>query len=259
MLLTGTCTYRWLLLEKKDSLKRLHRLVLSASFSLFAAILMRAWAHTYVAFGTDALFSWESIQIVATKSRWGERWQWQLWAASASLIASILIYFRPRTGWLFLTAGALCVCVSLPLTGHAMAHEGSRFATVTLQALHIMGASLWLGTLAVAVVQRRNDLSVLERFYPLAFTGTILLVTSGLTMAYLYLPSLDTLWTSAYGKVLTLKLFVLTGILTCGFLNWRRFRSIVKVTHGGHWVTIELTLATLVLAATGLLSELPNP
>ena len=96
ILLIGAITYRLRYADPPNG--SLARFGLITGIFLTVAVILRALAHTYAAFGEDA-YSWESIRLVAVESRWGSRWRWQLIAAIAATISfSLDAKAGPRRG-----------------------------------------------------------------------------------------------------------------------------------------------------------------
>ena len=65
---------------------------------------------------------------------------------------------------------------------------------------------------------------MLSQFSPVAFTGSTLLLLTGATAAWWYLGELSNLWTTSYGRLLLLKLFLVAAAAACGFVNWQALR-----------------------------------
>ncbi|HXY30646.1 MAG TPA: CopD family protein [Gemmatimonadaceae bacterium] len=144
--------------------------------------------------------------------------------------------------------------------------------------LHVLAASLWLGTLFVVVVAgvrlaMKHQLSDVRRepviretvnaFSRLALMAVPLLVASGVITAIRHLKYLAALWTTAYGYTFLGKMAVVSGVLAVGAWNWRvarpRLASENGVTSLLKSARLELLLATVVLALTAVLVSLPTP
>jgi len=267
--LVGVVSFRWFFTARgvglgsgPEASALLRRWGLLAAVCLVLALLLRSLAHAYAAFGEEAL-TWESLRLVTIESRWGGRWRWQLASGVAAVLAMALVRVAPRTGWSLATLAAPGVCASLPLTGHAMALGAS---ALVLQAGHVAGAGIWIGTLGVAVFACGSPLArdrpdrvaeTFRAFAPLAIGGALLLGLSGLVTAWLALSSWADLWGSLYGRLFLLKMGLVAAVMTTGFLNWRHFRS--REPAGRGWVVRELVLATLAVAVTGWLAGTAAP
>jgi copper transport protein len=145
-------------------------------------------------------------------------------------------------------------------------------------ALHVVGGSLWLGTLFVMVLAGlpaamrarpptggRGTLVLLlvSRFSPVALVSAALLACSGVVMAWIHLPKLADLWSTPYGVTLILKLCVVASVLSLGAWNWRRMTPRLSSDDSAHALrrtaTSELMLAAVVLIVTAVLVTLPSP
>jgi putative copper export protein len=150
--------------------------------------------------------------------------------------------------------------------------------TSTVNPLHIIGGSLWLGTLFVMAVaglpaalhhqmqseHRGPAVAWLVRaFSPLAITGASLLALTGIITAVRHLKYLAALWTTPYGYTLDVKLALVATVATLGWWNWQRVKprlgdeAAARKLHSS--ARYELMVAGLVLLITGVLVSLPSP
>jgi copper transport protein len=176
---------------------------------------------------------------------------------------------RKRTGWPLAAIGVILG----PLTG-----------IVSLQWLrlvnpvHRLMAGLWIGTLFVLLVagltpvlrdervrDRRGSMvaTMVNGFSPLALVCGMFVVASGLITAWRHLNPLSSLWTHPYGWTLLVKLAFVAGVFALGAWNWRRQRPSLGSSQAAEAIRrssrSELTVATLVLAATAVLLSIPSP
>ena len=230
----------------------------------------RLWAQTYATFGLDEPVTGELIRLVAEETRWGGRWVLQAASLTAAVALAGLLPVAPRWGWPALGAVTLAMIGTAPLTGHAVAGE-SVWWPMLLQGLHLLGAGAWLGTLGVLLASGlaayRGDAArvsaLVDRFSPLALgSATTVAVTGGLT-ALLYVGGLGQFWTSTYGRVLLLKTVLFLTTAMVGAYNWRWVRprlgapgGVAALRRAG---TVELTIASVLLAVTAWLVHLPMP
>jgi putative copper export protein len=180
-----------------------------------------------------------------------------------------LVRLNASLGWAI--AGiAVIVVVLQPLYTGRLAGK--------VNAVHILGASTWLGTLLVlAIVGIRGlinsgasprDRAVLvadlvNSFSPLALTASTIVAITGLTTAWLHLKRLSSLYTTSYGLTLLVKLSLVLGVVILGAWNWKRVRPSLGAEGSEHTIRrsakMELTFAGLVLIATSVLVTLPSP
>jgi putative copper export protein len=144
--------------------------------------------------------------------------------------------------------------------------------------LHRLMAGFWIGTLFVLVLaglgtvlrderskERRGQMAadMVNGFSPMALACAAVLVLSGITTAWRHLTPFSSLWTTAYGWTLIVKLCLVAGVFALGAWNWKRQRPQLG-TEGGavairRSARAELTVATCVLVATAILLSLPSP
>jgi putative copper export protein len=245
--------------------RSLGRVGLASALAVLAATLLRAWTHTVAAFGLADALVWEPVRLIAFESRWGSNWIVQVAVAVALAVSYVLVQVSPRIGWPLAAVSGAGLCVALPLLGHA-AGSAARMAVHTA---HLLGAGLWIGTLAALWVvgriesrRRASDQAapvLFRQFSTFALSGAALVLAAGLAAAALYVETPSSLWSTPYGRVLMVKTALVAGIGSCGFVNWRRFgepagdRSTIPST-----VPIEVALAFAVALATSVLTELEH-
>ena len=82
---------------------------------------------------------------------WGRAWIVQGPAAGLAAAGALFATVAP-SGWYPAVVGATAVVLSLPLTGHATGAEQAGHGGYPLDALHILGAGTWIGTLGVLLL-----------------------------------------------------------------------------------------------------------
>ena len=186
-----------------------------------------------------------------------------------ALIGFAIVRGSPSLGWALATIGIL-VAVLQPLYTGKLAGK--------VNAVHILAASTWLGTLLVltvvgirGVIRRgppgssRAELvcDLVNSFSPLALTAASIVVLTGLTTAWLHLKRLSALWTTSYGIALCVKLILVLIVVMLGAWNWRRVRPSLGESGSEETIrrsaTMELTVGALVLIVTAVLVTLPSP
>jgi putative copper export protein len=194
-----------------------------------------------------------------------------IWTVMAvlMLLGFLLALARVNFGWVLAAAGVVIGGLRNALVG-----DFGRLITPT----HLLAGGLWIGTLFVLVAagiavvmrheppERRGPLvaDMVNAFSPLALTMGGLVVLMGLIAAWRELDgNLTLLWTTPYGYALLAKLFFVAIVFALGAWNWRRQRptlgsegaagSIRRSARG------ELIAALLVLIATSIMLNLPNP
>jgi putative copper export protein len=243
---------------------------------LLAGVLARLYAQAYAAFGLDEPLTAELLWIVATDlPPWSTGWMIQFAAAVFSLAAFGAARGGSRAGWALASVAALAVAGSAPLTGHAVAQADWYTLPIALQAVHVLGAGVWIGGLFVMVAAGVSVLArhpspgtapvaaLVNAFSPFALGGAALLALTGVVTTVLYLHTVSDLWTTRYGLTLLLKIAVVATVAGAGYVNWQHVRPRLSSPGAGdvlrQTATIELLLALAVLGITAVLVGLPQP
>lgn len=174
-----------------------------------------------------------------------------------------------RFGWMLAALGVVLTQLRGALGGQLLR---------MVNPLHVLFASLWIGTLFVLVVagigavlqdeparERRGAIvaDMVNRFSPLALVSAGLVALFGVITAWRHLHRLSALWTTPYGYALLAKLVVVGVVMTLGAWNWRRQRPRLGSEDAARAIrrsaTGELIAAGVVLLITGVLVSLPSP
>jgi len=152
------------------------------------------------------------------------------------------------------------------LSGHA-GDPGRGWLTVTVDALHIGGAAVWIGGLThlfvvaapatsslVGEERRRVRLEIAQRFSRIALASVIVIGVTGVARALWELGSVSQIWTTAYGRTLIIKSVLLGALVVLGYLNRRELADFGALRRR---VGVELSLLVALTAAVSLLTDLP--
>ena len=186
-----------------------------------------------------------------------------------ALIGFAVVRAASAVGWTLAAIGIL-VAVLQPLAGGKLSGK--------VNAVHILAASTWLGTLLVLAligiggVIRSNSAGaqrarlvadLVSSFSPLALSAATILAITGFTTAWLHLKRISTLYSTSYGIALLVKLALVVVVAVLGAWNWKRVRPSLGSEGSEETIrrsaTVELAFAALVLIATAVLVTLPSP
>ena len=187
----------------------------------------------------------------------------------ALLVAFVLAWRRVSIGWPIAGVAGLAFALRNLLSGKLAG---------MVNPLHVLGGSLWLGTLFVLVVcgldqmlrpsvpsaeRERAVAEMVHRFAVVGLSSAALLGSTGVITAWTHLNPLSSLWTSDYGNALIRKLVVVAIVLGLGAWNWRRVGPSLG-TEGGalkirRSAATELGFAAVVLVLTAILVSTPSP
>jgi putative copper export protein len=216
----------------------------------------------------------DPMQTLLMHTRWGTAWILATAGAAIALAGFVIARLRFELGWLVAAAGAAALAFSPALSGHAGASPRWATFAVAVDAVHITGAAGWMGSLLYVIAAglptlgtRENAAANVARlvnaFSPTALAFAGLVVTSGVLSGWLRLGEFSALWMSAYGRVLLLKLFVLSGVFATGAYNWRRLRprlGAAAATATFRWsARFELAIGVVVIVITAILVATPTP
>lgn len=197
---------------------------------------------------------------------WGRGW---FAAAVGAVLAAALGHRGARA------PGAPGIAIAVMLLGTAaMGHAAAApapLAAILTDVAHQLGAGIWIGTLfwlaAIALPLTVGDANaralIVHSFSTTALAGAALLALSGAWNAWRYLGSPAAALSSAYGRVLGVKLAVLAAVALTGLYNWRRVLPRIQREDAMRRLRatsfVELIIALAVLAVTARLVVTPAP
>ncbi|GMV05247.1 MAG: hypothetical protein AMXMBFR53_15260 [Gemmatimonadota bacterium] len=276
----GAVACRWVLLRRgvfdgDDALAEARRtaarlgvftgLALVVSFGLIFARQLAEFRDPFVPL-------WEDVGLLVRGTSWGTTWA--IGAAAAFLLPpAFALAARGRsTGWVLATALALGLGVVPGLMGHANSGE-MRALTLPADVLHVWAVGAWIGGLATLLTLEATRGAapdgrtpsylpdLVPRFSPMAITSVVVLGATGLLASWAHLPSVASLWTSSYGRLLMVKLALVAVVLALGAVNFRRLTPRLGEEAGRSAMrraaTIEFLVANVVLAITAIFVRTP--
>ena len=220
------------------------------------------------------------LQMMLMDTDVGLTWMVRIASLTVAVIAATLNRRAPALSlWLVTVCGAIALA-TLAWTGHGAMDEGSRrYLHFTSDIVHLLGAGSWLGALAAfALLLRSTHLTGDLQIRLLARTltgfesaGTLIVATLAITGIVNYLmvvgPAFETLTSSTYGALLSLKVFLFAGMLVFAAVN--RFhlsplleRSIQTGTHNvainalRRSMILELSVAVIIMGLVAWLGTL---
>ena len=203
-----------------------------------------------------------SLKPLLATTIWGKAWVAQV-AFALVTAAAFGASLRARSAVALTSLSLTVVALTFSLSGHAAAAERFRSAVVSADALHVITAGTWIGTLAIIVMTWRalRELGavalIINKFSPLALASAAMLTASGVVGALVNLSPLSSLFTSTYGRVLMIKLALVVVVIGTGWFNWKR--NSPRITNDGgaaleSGAARELASAVAVILATAVLT-----
>lgn len=258
-----------------DLQPRVARFGLAAAVVFLVSVPGRLFAQSLSMHGAGAALDSGLIFGMIAHTMWGWSWLAQV-VLGLGTYAGFRRVVRGRGGWGFARAGALLLAFTPAFAGHAIAAERWIPFAVLSDGIHILGASGWLGTLAVLLFvglagalrlpePERGPVSadLVNAFSPVALGFAGAAAVTGAFSTLVHTGRIADLWQTAYGLVLLLKLGVLSVVAATGAFNWRKVRPVMgdelAARRIGRSATVELLVAVVVLVVTAVLVALPTP
>src|SRR6202162_297446 len=125
-----------------------------------------------------------------------------------------------------LGAAAILVLVAQATTSHAMARLDDRAPLFVADVLHLAGAAAWIGGMpyfVMALASTHDGVAwrrVGKRFSLMAMGSVAALLAGGVFMAVIYVGSVEAIYGTAYGVMVSTKVLLLLGLLFLGGMNF---------------------------------------
>jgi copper transport protein len=213
----------------------LARQLLMVSGLLSVLVLTRREQHRLI-FGAAVVYESVLLLLVVLAGLQGEA----TIAAIALIVTTAALAFiwrarrttSPTPPWgMVLALGAIAL-LTFSVGSHASAAPGSVWA-ILIDYVHLLAAAAWIGgllLLPILIAQLRRSGEPIDRaalwaigrcYSYLASCAVFVLIVTGVFNSLIQLPNLNSLFTSTYGRVLLIKLLIITGLLALAFFNNR--------------------------------------
>jgi copper transport protein len=246
-----------------------------ASGGMVAAVVYLIAALALLYFQRAAMMERGVSMEVMRGTHWLAMWKMQLGSACVAGIGLLLARGRVAAGWVIANLACVVLATATALGGHAGASDNLHVVSVAGDAVHVlaaaswMGSLLWLAVVGLPLVHASGDgravrvAALVNAFSPVALGSVSLLIATGVMSAWLRLGSLSALWVSPYGNMLLRKLFFVAAVAVVGSWNWRRIRPSLGTDDASARLRrsawLELAFAVVVLVFTALLVSMPTP
>jgi putative copper resistance protein D len=190
--------------------------------------------------------------------------------AGALALAVALADRRDRVPAPALLGLVLLVLAAATATTHASARLGDRVPLLIVEALHQLGAALWIGgipSFVMALGRCHDGLAwrrVGKRFSQISMAGVACILFSGLTMCWFYIGAWDGFYGTAYGVMVGAKIGMFLMLLALGGMNYLlverlRRNAGTPVNRLKRFAEVEIGIGfTLFFAAASLTSSPPS-
>jgi copper resistance protein D len=258
-------------------------LLLAAVVSLLSAIAWLLVQSAIMGDGWASGLSGETLTAVLFQTEFGRMWAGRLVVTVLVIIVLVFYVRRSRTAGALGVAGlSLLLVASLAGTGHAMMDSGvDRIIDISVQAVHLLAVSVWLGGLVPLGYLLHSALqkpdaswlavarSALPRYSHVGMAAVSLLTLTGIFMSSLLVGGIAGLFQTIYGQLLLAKIalfLIMVGvavfnrvILLPKAVAATSHAAFAAVSMGNLWrnVVLEQALAILVLAVVSVLGTVP--
>ncbi len=191
---------------------------------------------------------------------WATSWWWAIAGGVLLAVGAAVAARADRAGWALAALGLLPLVVFPGLTGHANGAE-ARFVALGLDAVHVVAAGTWIGTLGLVVLIGRPWLDrLVPAFSPIAIGSVVALVVTGAAAGWREIGSISGYLETGYGRTLLLKVAIFGVVALLGAVNWRRLTPRLGSPDGdramGRSAGLEFLLGQAVLLVTAILVRL---
>ena len=214
----------------------------------------------------DATYTSQPSRVIAagleiiSSGRFGTFWTLREITAFVALLLALftlLVKHRPRVvdrllPSINLLLGAV-LFIAISLSSHAAAvNQSIVVLAVLMDWLHLMAAALWVGgmmyiaTTYLPVLTRKpmadrakSLVTLLPYFSPLAIAGIVIMAATGPFSAAIRLSSWEQLFTTAYGRALTVKIILVIGLLVTSAIHVLLIRPRLKKEYYKYAYAVE--------------------
>lgn len=193
-----------------------------ALLALFSALAWLGLVAASMAGEWTAMWAPSTLASVLRDTFFGQVWTWHL-AANAALLVALCLRLSADNPLRLLLGGALLA--SLAPVGHGAMLDGwAGIGLMLNQTLHLLCAGAWLGGLLLlaALLHRAPDSThaeALRRFSGVGYLLVAGVAASGLVNVWALVGQWPDPRSSTFGRVLTLKLLLVAGMLALALLN----------------------------------------
>lgn len=249
---------------------------LVASGTVAVVAIARLLLQSRAMHGGSEMWDGALIAPMLTDTNWGRAWLLQMGAAIVAVASFAAIRRSRQAAWYVAGVATVALAIGLGLASHAASVPRLVAQSIVANSIHTVAASGWLGNLLVVFLVGlplawrldRDDRwtvirDVVNAFSPAALGFGGLAGATGVFMAWTHVGSFAALTGTDYGRVLLLKIGLLSVTALTGAYNWLRVRPTLGDQTGAlrlrRTAGIEIGIAALVVAVTAVLVALPMP
>jgi putative copper resistance protein D len=223
--------------------------------------------------GLISLLVEASILVDTAEISWASAFmaQFSVTHAATMVFGIAVAYLTARSGEtrpVALGVLAVAILVAATLTTHAMARLDNRLPLALAEGLHQAGAAVWIGGIPFFVVAlaRIKDGAALrligKRFSQMSLASVIVIFVAGMGMSLDFIGSVEAIYGTAYGIMVSTKVILFGVLLLFGFANFRTVERLkanphTSIQHMRRFAEVEIGIGLTVFFAAASLTSLP--
>ena len=244
---------------------------IAAALSLLVVAVIRLLSHGVLLSGSLAALRATDLSGLVTGTTFGRGVLLQV-VATIILLTSL----RPRSPrWQTLAGVAGALAISASFLGHPAAVPDVPFLAMSLDAMHVLAAGGWAGSILMLSIAMPGVTTVpgsgrielvrntLRAFSPVALACAVTVTITGAVGGWLQLRDPGLFLTSDYGQALIRKVAVIVVIAALGAYHWRvvqpamaNDRSVARLRLS---LVIDVAFVVVALVLTAILTGTPHP
>ncbi|WP_316175430.1 MULTISPECIES: copper resistance D family protein [unclassified Bradyrhizobium] len=268
----GGIAFQALLLRPLQDKLSADAIVVGKKCQRFLRLSARAWfSVTLASLAINVAALTGTLDVSWREAAGADFARFELAVAGCALVLSLLARTGTWTAWrttALIVIAAFALALQLNLT-HAASRLDVRWPLMLADALHMLGAGVWIGGLpyflmALNGCKAAGDERLIGRRYSLmSMAAVAAIVVGGTVMAIAYLGSFEAIYGTAYGVMTSAKVAMLLMLLALGAGNFlaverlRRRDPEAPLLRLKRFVEVELGVGLTVLMTAGSLTSLP--
>jgi copper transport protein len=216
----------------------------------------------------NQVFNLSLLRDMLLNSFAGKVWACQVIALVLLSFTTAKIVKRNNTQILFWQVSFIlgcCFLLAKAFTSHAFSAD-HRFISITLDFLHLLGASIWTGSLMAMIIllplRRKEESKLLYKefirgFFKWGIAIVLVLTVTGIYSSLLYVTTFNSLFTTNYGQVLLVKVSLFFIMLVFALINFLKGKT-AEEKRWGFSLRGELTTGFIILVLAVILTNLPT-
>jgi copper transport protein len=258
------------LLQKDSTEKSLGKFMWIGLILLAFSILLSLPLQATMVLGSSwsEVFSFDALGQVLSYTVFGKTWLIQMALLFTLILTTHFLSMADSTkrliSWICFWLG-LGLLVTKAFTSHAVS-QTNNLLTISMDFLHLLAASVWIGSLIGLVVllplsknveTKPYYLKMVHRFSKWGIILVLLLAATGIFSGFQYIPTISSLFHTIYGRVLVSKVLLFFLMVTFAAFNFIKGK---KANGKGLVSTLwgELTIGIIILILTVFLTNLPT-